>query len=77
MTSRVPIRWQQCWSMAPLDSETAWISACLIATTKTQGLSLGDRCCLALGMRMRLPVLTADRAWGNVHFEDLDVRLIR
>lgn len=63
--------------VAPLDSETAWISACLIATTKVLGLSLGDRCCLALGIRMRLPVLTADRAWANVKSDDLDVRLIR
>ncbi|MBD0021417.1 PIN domain-containing protein [Gordonia pseudamarae] len=29
------------------------------------GLSLGDRLCLALGHRRALPVLTADRAWGG------------
>lgn len=28
-------------------------------------LSLGDRLCLALGHRLAVPVLTADRAWGN------------
>lgn len=27
------------------------------------GLSLGDRACLALGLRLQAPVLTADRAW--------------
>lgn len=29
------------------------------------GLSLGDRLCLALAGRLDLPVLTADRAWGE------------
>jgi PIN domain nuclease of toxin-antitoxin system len=29
-----------------------------------QGLSLADRLCLALGDRLDVPVLTADRAWG-------------
>lgn len=32
------------------------------------GLSLGDRLCLALALRLDLPVITADRAW-----EDLDL----
>lgn len=30
-----------------------------------EGLSLADRLCLALGARLRQPVLTADRAWGS------------
>lgn len=29
-----------------------------------EGLSLADRLCMALGERLELPVLTADRAWG-------------
>lgn len=29
-----------------------------------QGLSLADRLCLALGDRLDVPVLTADRKWG-------------
>ncbi|MDA8265890.1 MAG: PIN domain-containing protein [Actinomycetota bacterium] len=29
-----------------------------------QDLSLADRLCLALGVRLDAPVLTADRAWG-------------
>ncbi|MFV0372878.1 type II toxin-antitoxin system VapC family toxin [Microbacterium sp.] len=29
------------------------------------GLSLGDRLCLALGDRLNVDVLTADRAWGG------------
>jgi PIN domain nuclease of toxin-antitoxin system len=30
-----------------------------------EGLSLGDRLCLALGERLDLDVLTADTAWGK------------
>lgn len=30
-----------------------------------EGLSLADRCCLALGERLDTEVLTADRAWGT------------
>ena len=30
-----------------------------------EGLSLGDRLCLALGERLGQDVLTADRAWGT------------
>lgn len=32
---------------------------------KGSGLSLGDRLCLALAARLGVPVLTADRAWGE------------
>ena len=62
--------------VVPLDAETAWISALLVAMTKPFGLSLGDRCCLALGAHIGLPVLTADRVWADIQL-DLDVRLIR
>ena len=60
----------------PLDEETAWMSAKLIWIAKPLGLSLGDRCCLALGMRKGLPVLTADRAWASLASE-IEVRVIR
>lgn len=60
----------------PLDKETAWISAQLIQITKPIRLSLGDRCCLALGKRMGLPVLTADKAWVEIK-SGVKVRLIR
>jgi ribonuclease VapC len=32
---------------------------------RTEGLSLGDRLCLALAQRLGDEVLTADRAWGE------------
>lgn len=39
------------------------------------GLSLGDRCCLAVARALDVPVLTADRLWAAV--DSVDVRLIR
>jgi len=38
-----------------------------------EGLSLGDRLCLALGHRLGLAVLTADQSWG----ENEEIRQIR
>jgi ribonuclease VapC len=40
--------------------------------TRAQGLSLGDRACVALARRLGLPALTADTAWSRL---DLDVTL--
>jgi ribonuclease VapC len=44
----------------------AKIAGSLIAQTKVLGLSLGDRACLALGISLKAPVYTADRAWRNL-----------
>jgi PIN domain nuclease of toxin-antitoxin system len=35
-------------------------------TTRVHGLGLGDRACLALGRRLGLPVITADRDWTEL-----------
>jgi ribonuclease VapC len=50
----------------PLLMEDALMIAELRSVTRSSGLSLGDRACLALGKRLGLPVLTADRAWATV-----------
>jgi ribonuclease VapC len=50
------------------DKELAQATGELVLLTKSKGLSLGDRACLALARREKLPVLTTDRAW-----QDLDV----
>jgi ribonuclease VapC len=44
--------------------------------TRNAGLSLGDRICLALGERLNLPLLTADRAWAGLGLP-LTVHVIR
>jgi PIN domain nuclease of toxin-antitoxin system len=45
----------------------------LRAATRHKGLSLGDRACLALGLRERLPVMTADKTWVDL---DLGVEVV-
>jgi PIN domain nuclease of toxin-antitoxin system len=60
----------------PCDAEQAAIVASLRAVTRPYGLSLADRCCLALGLNRRAPVLTADRDWRKLKL-DLDIVLIR
>jgi ribonuclease VapC len=48
----------------------------LRALTRTHGLSLGDRACLATAIRLGRPVLTADRTWTALNV-GATVRLIR
>lgn len=44
----------------------AGFSGSLIAQTRSLGLSLGDRACLALGISLGAPIYTADKAWKNL-----------
>jgi PIN domain nuclease of toxin-antitoxin system len=45
------------------DSDQAQRTGELIVLTRSHGLSLGDRACLALAQSRGIPALTADRAW--------------
>lgn len=44
--------------------------------TKSAGLSLGDRYCLALAQRLGVPALTADRQWAVLNI-GIAVQVIR
>jgi ribonuclease VapC len=46
--------------------ELARATAELRTATRSQGLSLGDRACLALAKHLHLPALTADSAWRRL-----------
>lgn len=50
----------------PLDQAGAFASGALRRPTRGNRLSLGDRCCLALGQTLGETVLTADRAWTTL-----------
>ena len=58
------------------DEELAITAGLMRDPTRSRGLSLGDRACLALAQRMNVPALTADRNWLAVDV-GVDVRLIR
>jgi ribonuclease VapC len=51
---------------APFTIDHARIVGSLAARTRSLGLSLGDRACLALGLMLKAPVYTADRAWKGL-----------
>jgi PIN domain nuclease of toxin-antitoxin system len=57
------------------DTEQAIIGASFNDVTKN-GLSLGDRACLALAKSKSLPVLTADKIWKELGL-NVEVQLIR
>ena len=53
--------------------EQSLISASIVEQTKSFGLSLGDRACIALAIFKKCPILTCDRAWEKV---DLDLQIL-
>ncbi len=46
--------------------DLAWEAAKLRHLTKQYGLSLGDRACLALAMKLNVPAVTADKEWSKL-----------
>lgn len=64
------------YSLVDLDRQLARRAGSLWLDFKPRGLSLGDRCCLALAERERLPVLTGDKRWTEISI-GVEVRLFR
>ena len=60
----------------PVDADLAIRAAALRGQTRSRGLSLGDRLCLALAQRLGVPVYTADRVWAGLEV-GIEVRFIR
>ncbi|MGH8897952.1 MAG: type II toxin-antitoxin system VapC family toxin [Egibacteraceae bacterium] len=56
------------------DAEEA--AATLWPQANPAGLSLADRCCLALARRLDATILTADKAWADLTI-DLAITLVR
>lgn len=62
--------------LEPLSKMDAERAARLRAKTRHLGLSLADRCCLALATRLERRVLTTDRAWSQLDV-GVEIRIIR
>ena len=60
----------------PFTAEHAKTAGDLMVQTRSFGLSLGDRACLALALQMKAPVYTADRSWKNLKL-NLRIHVIR
>ncbi|MBD8555137.1 type II toxin-antitoxin system VapC family toxin [Rhizobium sp. CFBP 8762] len=62
----------------PLDFDLAVDGGALITQTQSKGLSHGDRACLALARKLKLPTVTTDRIWSEIADEvGVKVVLIR
>lgn len=48
-------------------------AAKLRLATKSSGLSLGDRCCIALAIQENAIAVTADKVWANLNFCKIEV----
>jgi ribonuclease VapC len=72
--------WEAVTSPVPeildFDPDQAKIAGLLLSQTRSLGLSLGDRACLALGMALSAPIYTADKAWKNLKLK-VSIHVIR
>lgn len=60
----------------PLTAGQAILAGNMRETTRRFGLSLGDRCCLALARDLGASLMTADRAWQRLEI-DTPITVIR
>ena len=59
------------------NQEIAEITGALYNETNKFGLSLGDRACIATGMKHDLEIYTADKAWLECEIPNANIKLIR
>lgn len=60
----------------PFSADQAEQTARWREPTRSLGLSLGDRACLALAAHLRVPAVTADRVWKDLSL-GVEIRLLR
>ena len=62
--------WQSSLSIVrdvmPFNAEHARAVGDLTSQTRSMGLALGDRACLALGLALNAPIYTADKSWTKL-----------
>jgi len=64
------------FDVVSFDEGLARRTGVLRPVTKALGLSLGDRACLALAQRERLPVFTTDKNWTKLSV-GIEIRVVR
>jgi PIN domain nuclease of toxin-antitoxin system len=53
--------------------DLAWDAARLRPLTKQYGLSIGDRACLALAIKLKVAAVTADKKWAKLKLCKINV----
>jgi ribonuclease VapC len=61
----------------PHTIDDAYAAASLFDATKVYGCGLGDRTCMALAIKEKVPVITTDQSWAKLDIEGLEVLLAR
>ncbi len=62
--------------LVSFSTQQAAIAAALVPATQAEGLSLGDRACLALAQERGIRALTADRSWRRLKLP-IEIETIR
>jgi ribonuclease VapC len=62
--------------VVPFSAEQAKMTGNLVAQTRSLGLSLGDRACLAVAMERKARIYTADRSWKTLKL-GIQIHVIR
>ena len=61
----------------PFSVSEAMLAGTLIDKTKSYGLSLGDRACIATAILHKIPVYTTDQIWKKLDLPNLQVIVVR
>jgi ribonuclease VapC len=61
-------------AVIPFEEEQARIAASLWKQTRSVGMSLGDRACIALALKTSLPAFTTEAAWEKA---SLGIKLVK
>lgn len=64
-------------TIIPFDLEQAQLVAELYPHVQHKGLSLGDRACITLGIKLQIPIYTADKIWSKLTIDQANINLIR
>lgn len=59
------------------DEEIAFTAGVIISESKSLGLSLGDRACIATGMVKGMEIYTADQVWTKLDIPSAKIKIIR
>ncbi len=74
--SAVKLAEELAYTRVDLDAELSRRAGALWRDLRSRGLALGDRCCLALAEREKLPVVTSDRRWADLPI-GVEIRMFR